>query len=81
MGKVRIRVVKRTARMLLEKYPELFTRDFEHNKKVVSKLVDTKSKKLRNLITGYVTHLVAVQAKRTSESRQEASTEPAPSTP
>ena len=58
MGKVRTTVVKRTARKLLEKYPDLFTGDFEHNKKVVSMLVEVESKKLRNQIAGYVTHLV-----------------------
>jgi len=69
MGKVRIRVVKRTARELLEKYPDLFTRDFQHNKLVVSKLVETRSKKIRNLIAGYVTHLVAVRAKREASAK------------
>lgn len=64
MGKVRINVVKRTARELLEKYPDLFTNDFNHNKMVVSKLVDTRSKRLRNRIAGYVTHLVAIRMKR-----------------
>ena len=67
MGKIRIRLVKRTARELLEKYPDLFTRDFEHNKKVVSKLIDTPSKKLRNQIAGYITHLVALRLKRAEE--------------
>lgn len=58
MGKVRIGVVKRTARKLLEAYPDLFTEDFEHNKRVVANLVETPSKKLRNQIAGYVTRLV-----------------------
>ncbi len=64
MGKIRIRLVKRTARELLEKYPDLFTRDFEHNKRVVSRLIETPSKKLRNQIAGYITHLVAIRMKR-----------------
>lgn len=64
MGKIRIRVVKRTARELLEKYPDLFTRDFEQNKTLVSRLVETQSKKMRNLVAGYVTHLVAVKEKK-----------------
>lgn len=64
MGKVRTKIVKRTARELLEKYPDLFTRDFEHNKKVVSKLIETKSKRLRNQIAGYITHLVSIRLKR-----------------
>lgn len=64
MGKIRIRLVKRTARELLDKYPDLFTHNFEHNKKVVSKLVEISSKKLRNQIAGYITHLVALRMKR-----------------
>jgi len=67
MGKVRTTVVKRTARKLLEKYPDLFTGDFEHNKKLVSLLVELKSKKLRNQIAGYITHLV--NRKRKMEER------------
>jgi small subunit ribosomal protein S17e len=66
MGKVRIGLVKRTARKLLEMYPDLFTEDFEHNKKVVSQLVEVESKKLRNQIAGYVTRLVKLY-KRTGK--------------
>ncbi len=64
MGKVRTKMIKRTARELLEKYPDLFIWDFEHNKRVVSRLVDVKSKRVRNQIAGYITHLVAIQLKR-----------------
>ncbi len=64
MGKVRIRLVKRTARELLEKYPDLFTTDFQHNKEIVKKLVNTKSKRIRNRIAGYITHLVKLRKKR-----------------
>jgi len=64
MGKVRTTLVKRTARKLLEKYPDLFNGDFENNKKMVSALVELRSKKLRNQIAGYITHLVNAQAKR-----------------
>ncbi len=64
MGKVRTKMIKRTARELLEKYPDLFTRDFEHNKKVVSKLINTRSKRVRNQIAGYITHLVGIRMKR-----------------
>ncbi|MEM0001066.1 MAG: 30S ribosomal protein S17e [Desulfurococcaceae archaeon] len=64
MGKVRTKLVKRIARELLEKYPYLFTRDFNRNKLVVAKLVSTSSKKLRNQVAGYITHLVTVSARR-----------------
>ena len=70
MGKVRTTLVKRTARKLLEKYPDLFNGDFEHNKRVVSALVEVSSKKLRNQIAGYVTHLVNLEKKRRERMRQ-----------
>jgi len=64
MGKVRINVVKRTARKLLATYPDLFKRDFEHNKKIVNELIEVPSKKLRNQIAGYITHLKKVEERR-----------------
>jgi len=67
MGKVRISLVKRTARKLLALYPDLFTDDFEHNKEVVKKVLITPSKKLRNQIAGYITHLIALEKKRRSQ--------------
>lgn len=67
MGKVRIGIVKRTARKLLTLYPDMFKPEFQYNKELVSKLVSTKSKKLRNQIAGYITHLVKLR-ERQSES-------------
>jgi small subunit ribosomal protein S17e len=64
LGKVRTSLVKRTARELLAKYPDLFTEDFQHNKKVVSQLTVWSSKKLRNQVAGYITSLVKLQKKR-----------------
>ena len=58
MGKVRTSLVKRTARELLQAYPDLFTDNFETNKKLVSALTEWKSKKLRNQVAGYITSLV-----------------------
>lgn len=70
MGKVRTTLVKRTARKLLEMYPDLFTRDFEHNKRVVSQLIEYRSKKLRNQIAGYITHLIKIREKRAKEAEE-----------
>jgi small subunit ribosomal protein S17e len=64
MGKVRSALVKRTARKLLESYPDVFTGDFEHNKRVVAQLVEFRSKKLRNQVAGYITHVVNASLKR-----------------
>ena len=48
--------VKKTATILMEKYPEAFTDDFEHNKDVVMEVTDIESKGVRNRIAGYITH-------------------------
>jgi small subunit ribosomal protein S17e len=47
--------VKKTGRMLMERYPDAFGPDFEHNKEVVSELTNVESKSVRNRIAGYVT--------------------------
>lgn len=65
MGKVRIAIIKRTARKLLTSYPDYFTDDFEHNKKVVRALLSVNSKKMKNQIAGYITRLVKISRRQT----------------
>ena len=50
-------LIKRTSNQLVKEHPEAFTTDFNENKTRVSELVCTSSKKLRNIIAGYVTRL------------------------
>ena len=47
--------VKNTGRMLMERYPDAFGPDFEHNKEQVAHLTNIESKSVRNRIAGYVT--------------------------
>jgi small subunit ribosomal protein S17e len=47
--------VKKTATLLMEKYPDAFSTDFEHNKELVEELTNVESKSVRNRIAGYVT--------------------------
>ncbi len=47
--------VKKTGRLLMERYPEAFSTDFEHNKDLVDELTNIESKGVRNRIAGYVT--------------------------
>ncbi|AEC52809.1 30S ribosomal protein S17e [Pyrococcus sp. NA2] len=61
MGKIRQGFIKRIARELVNKYPNEFTTDFEHNKKKVQELTNVTSKKIRNRIAGYVTKLVRMK--------------------
>jgi small subunit ribosomal protein S17e len=47
--------VKKTGTILMERYPDAFGHDFEHNKKAVTELTNIESKGVRNRIAGYVT--------------------------
>ena len=47
--------VKKTATMLMERYPDAFSTEFEHNKDVVDEVTNIESKSVRNRIAGYVT--------------------------
>lgn len=47
--------VKKTGKILLERYPDAFGHDFEHNKDTVTELTNIESKGVRNRIAGYIT--------------------------
>nr|AOZ56062.1 ribosomal protein S17E [uncultured korarchaeote] len=57
MGTVRERAIKRIAYKLVREYPELWTTDFEHNKRMLQKIAIVRSKVYRNRIAGYITRL------------------------
>jgi len=58
MGRIRTGLVKRTGLKLIKNNPDYFTADFNSNKPKVSEKVDVATKKLRNLIAGYITKQV-----------------------
>lgn len=58
MGRIRTKHVKNIAKEILQKYFELFTNDFEKNKKILEKIAVFRSKKLRNVVAGYITSLI-----------------------
>ncbi len=55
MGNIRSTYIKRVAIELVEKYPEEFTSEFQHNKEKVEELTDVSTASMRNKIAGYVT--------------------------
>lgn len=57
MGRIKTQQVKRATFELLEKHRDSFTKDFDENKKLVDGFAEIRSKKLRNMIAGYVTRL------------------------
>ncbi|EER08839.1 40S ribosomal protein S17, putative [Perkinsus marinus ATCC 50983] len=58
MGRVRTKTVKRAARHIVEKYYSKLTLDFQLNKKISEEVAIIPSKRLRNKIAGFVTHLM-----------------------
>ncbi len=58
MGRVRTKTVKRAARELIEKYFYKLNEDFHLNKKILDNVAEVGTKRLRNKIAGYTTHLM-----------------------
>ena len=57
MGRIKTQMIKRTTQEIIKKHPESIKDNFEENKKVVEEVSDVSSKKLRNIIAGYMTRL------------------------
>ena len=58
MGRIKTMFVKRNARKLISEHGQLFNSEFESNKKAVGTVADIPSKKMRNVMTGYISRLV-----------------------
>mmetsp|Transcript_3372 Transcript_3372/g.4227 ORF Transcript_3372/g.4227 Transcript_3372/m.4227 type:complete len:130 (+) Transcript_3372:78-467(+) len=58
MGRVRTKTVKKAARVIVEKYYSKLTLDFQVNKKIAEEVASIPSKRLRNKIAGFTTHLM-----------------------
>jgi ribosomal protein S17E len=57
MGRIKTIFVKRVGRELFEANADKFTEDYSKNKEIVSQLADIQSKKMLNIVTGYITTL------------------------
>ncbi|XP_022716608.1 40S ribosomal protein S17-3-like [Durio zibethinus] len=58
MGRVRTKTVKKSSRQVIEKYYSRMTLDFHTNKKIVAEVTLIPTKRLRNKIAGFSTHLM-----------------------
>ena len=58
MGRIKTTLVKRNAKELIQRYPDKFSGDFNDNKKTVIETTELNSKKLRNVMAGYLTRLM-----------------------
>jgi len=64
LGKVRSSMIKKVAEELMQTHNDQITTDFEGNKQFVTQQVDSKTKKMRNRIAGYLTGLKRVEEHR-----------------
>ena len=61
MGIVKTQLVKRAALKLMKEHPTTFKKDFSENKTLLMGVSEISSKKLRNVIAGYLARLVRQQ--------------------
>ena len=66
MGKVRTVLIKSVSKELITKYPNVFTTDFEKNKKLLDKYLEIDSKHIRNRISGYIVNLLKIRNREES---------------
>ena len=61
MGRIKTQMVKRLTHKLIDKHGEQFTEDFSKNKELVASQLTGGSKKIINIISGYVTRLMRMK--------------------
>jgi len=58
MGRIKTKLIKRSAQKLMETYKDKFSKDFTDNKVILAEVAEIGSKKLRNVAAGYLVRLV-----------------------
>ena len=72
MGRVRTKTVKKSAKVIIERYYPKLSLDFETNKRICDEIAIIASKRLRNKIAGYTTHLYVHTRAAEGDERAEA---------
>ena len=58
MGRIKTQQIKRISFELIREHRDEFKKDFTENKKLIDGFAEINSRKLRNMIAGYVTRLM-----------------------
>lgn len=58
MGRIKTQQIKSKGNEIYEKFGEKFTKDFQKNKEVLPQVAEIQSKKIRNILAGYLTKKV-----------------------
>ncbi len=62
MGRIKTVKIKAKAFDILALYQDQFGKTFDDNKKILSSIAEFKSKKIRNILAGYITRLMEKNA-------------------
>jgi small subunit ribosomal protein S17e len=57
MGNIKTSFVKRAGKQIYDQHKDKLTTDYSKNKELIKQVAEIRSKKLRNIIAGYVTTL------------------------
>jgi len=55
MGRIKIVAIKSLGNDLIESHGKKFSEDFDSNKKAIQEVRNIQSKKIRNIVAGYIT--------------------------
>ena len=58
MGRIRNKAIKRSGIDLISLHKNKFSNNFEDNKKALMETAEIESKKIRNVLAGYITKLM-----------------------
>jgi small subunit ribosomal protein S17e len=58
MGRIKTTVIKRTGKKLVAQNRTSFKTDFESNKQLLPNFIEIPSKKMKNVLAGYITRLM-----------------------
>ncbi|MEM0379426.1 MAG: hypothetical protein QW038_02120 [Nanopusillaceae archaeon] len=58
MGRILHGKFRRIAEQIISKYYEFFSTDYKKNRKILEVIADIPSKRLRNMLSGYITRKI-----------------------
>lgn len=56
MGSIKNRAIRTMGKELVKKHRNSFSENFRKNKEALGKFVDVRSKKIKNMLAGYITN-------------------------
>ncbi len=60
MGRIKTVAIKSLGKELIKEHGSKFSTDFEKNKEALNEIKDIKSKRVRNILAGYITRRMQI---------------------